>query len=208
MKKILLVILIVFIGIQISGCAGWLIRTSTSRQPRVDQEISGNRGFIFGEPDSEPKEPTFTDRKIYRIEIEIPQLLKKKKSAPQRPSVRPPKEDKVLWGNRGYIFGGPGTAKAVEEVPTTYQPEPEQPPALQIEEETPQVLDIKPEETPQIRTYEVRKGDTLQKISHKFYGTSRKWILLYNANKNKLKSPDRVYPGQVLVIPEVEEFKK
>lgn len=50
--------------------------------------------------------------------------------------------------------------------------------------------------------YTVGKNDTLQKISQKFYGTTKKWMRIYEANKGVLKTPDRVYPGQILNIPE------
>lgn len=53
------------------------------------------------------------------------------------------------------------------------------------------------------KKYTVGKNDTLQKISEKFYGTTKKWIKIYVANKDTLKGPDKVYPGQVLNIPDV-----
>nr|MBU1327838.1 LysM peptidoglycan-binding domain-containing protein [Candidatus Omnitrophota bacterium] len=49
--------------------------------------------------------------------------------------------------------------------------------------------------------YIVQKGDTLQKISEKFFGTTQKWKSIYDANKHILKSPDRIRPGQKLAIP-------
>ncbi|MCX5700187.1 MAG: LysM peptidoglycan-binding domain-containing protein [Candidatus Omnitrophica bacterium] len=52
--------------------------------------------------------------------------------------------------------------------------------------------------------YTVEKNDTLQKISTKFYGTSKKWMKIYEANKDVLKGPDKVYPGQVINIPELQ----
>ena len=52
------------------------------------------------------------------------------------------------------------------------------------------------------RTYVVRKGDTLQKISKKFYGTTKKWRRIYKANRKTLsKGPDKLQPGMKLVIP-------
>jgi len=51
--------------------------------------------------------------------------------------------------------------------------------------------------------YTVGKNDTLQKISQKFYGTSKNWMKIYNANTDVLKGPNKVYPGQVLNIPEI-----
>ena len=55
--------------------------------------------------------------------------------------------------------------------------------------------------------YTVGKNDTLQKISKKFYGTTKKWTKIYNANKDVLKGPDKVYPGQTLNIPDAGEVK-
>ncbi|MDO8662651.1 MAG: LysM peptidoglycan-binding domain-containing protein [Candidatus Omnitrophota bacterium] len=55
--------------------------------------------------------------------------------------------------------------------------------------------------------YTVGKNDTLQKISKKFYGTTKKWTKIYDANRDVLKGPNKVYPGQVLNIPDVSELK-
>lgn len=54
-----------------------------------------------------------------------------------------------------------------------------------------------------VDTYVVQKNDTLQKISARpeIYGTTKKWIKIYNANKDKLTAPDKIYPGQELRIP-------
>ena len=51
------------------------------------------------------------------------------------------------------------------------------------------------------RTYIVQPGDTLGKISRRFYGTSRRYMDIYNANRDRLSSPSRVEVGQELVIP-------
>jgi nucleoid-associated protein YgaU len=55
--------------------------------------------------------------------------------------------------------------------------------------------------TPDSTTYVVQKGDTLQKISSKVYGTTKKWKKIFEANKELLKDPDKIKPGQELVIP-------
>ncbi|NNE98515.1 MAG: LysM peptidoglycan-binding domain-containing protein [Pyrinomonadaceae bacterium] len=51
------------------------------------------------------------------------------------------------------------------------------------------------------RTYVVQRGDTLGIISRKVYGTSSRYMDIYNANRDKLSSPNNVSVGQVLVIP-------
>ena len=49
--------------------------------------------------------------------------------------------------------------------------------------------------------YTVVKNDTLQKISKKFYGTTKRWTKIYAANKDTLHGPDKLYAGQILNIP-------
>ena len=51
------------------------------------------------------------------------------------------------------------------------------------------------------RTYTVQPGDTLGKISIKFYGSSRRYMDIYNANRDVLSSPSNVTVGQRLIIP-------
>jgi nucleoid-associated protein YgaU len=50
----------------------------------------------------------------------------------------------------------------------------------------------------------VAKGDTLGKIAKEFYGDAMKYPIIFEANKPMLKSPDLIYPGQVLRIPALE----
>ncbi|MBM3243918.1 MAG: LysM peptidoglycan-binding domain-containing protein, partial [Candidatus Omnitrophica bacterium] len=64
------------------------------------------------------------------------------------------------------------------------------------------------EKSVSFQKYKVEKNDTLQKISQKFYGTTRKWNKIFEANKELLKTPDRLYPGQVLMIPEESTISK
>jgi LysM repeat protein len=52
------------------------------------------------------------------------------------------------------------------------------------------------------RTYTVKSGDTLSKISKQFYGDADEYMQIFYANRDKLKDPDRIQVGQVLTIPE------
>ncbi len=56
--------------------------------------------------------------------------------------------------------------------------------------------------------YTVQKDDTLQKISEKFYGTTKKWTRIYDANKDILTHPSKIYPGQVITIPACDITQK
>ena len=51
------------------------------------------------------------------------------------------------------------------------------------------------------RTYTVKPGDSLSKISQEFYGQANQYMKIFEANKDKLKDPDKIQPGQVLRIP-------
>jgi nucleoid-associated protein YgaU len=47
-------------------------------------------------------------------------------------------------------------------------------------------------------TYTVKSGDSLSKIGH-HYGVS--WQEIFEANKDQIKDPDKIFPGQTLRIP-------
>jgi len=53
------------------------------------------------------------------------------------------------------------------------------------------------------RTYTVIPGDCLWKIAgfYWIYNNPKEWTRIYNANKDKIKDPDLIYPDQVLDIP-------
>ncbi|MEJ5863426.1 peptidoglycan-binding protein LysM [Pseudomonas farsensis] len=48
----------------------------------------------------------------------------------------------------------------------------------------------------------VKKGDTLSAIAKAEYGDANKYNKIFEANKPMLSHPDKIYPGQVLRIPE------
>ena len=55
------------------------------------------------------------------------------------------------------------------------------------------------------RSYTVESGDTLWKIAEQMYGSGNKYMEIFNANKDLLENPDRIFPGQTLKIPTLEE---
>lgn len=51
--------------------------------------------------------------------------------------------------------------------------------------------------------YTVEPGDTLSKIAEQHYGDASKYPILFEANQPLLQDPNRIYPGQVLRIPDL-----
>ena len=53
----------------------------------------------------------------------------------------------------------------------------------------------------QKKSYTVQFGDSLSKISKHVYGDANKWHAIFDANRDKIKNPDLIQPGQVLTLP-------
>lgn len=58
-----------------------------------------------------------------------------------------------------------------------------------------------PPSAPKQRTHKVVKGDTLWGISRKYYGKGELYPKIFDANRDKIKNPNLIYDGQVIVIP-------
>jgi len=51
------------------------------------------------------------------------------------------------------------------------------------------------------KSYTVVSGDSLSKIAKREYGDANKWRTIYEANRDLIKDPDLIYPGQELKVP-------
>ncbi len=54
----------------------------------------------------------------------------------------------------------------------------------------------------QSRRYTVKPGDSLSKIAKQHYGSADQYMRIFEANRNILSDPNKIQPGQELVIPE------
>jgi nucleoid-associated protein YgaU len=61
--------------------------------------------------------------------------------------------------------------------------------------------DIKVEKTDIYGIWEVKPGDSLSKIAKLAYDDAGQYMRIFEANKNTLKDPNMIHPGQKLVIP-------
>ena len=55
------------------------------------------------------------------------------------------------------------------------------------------------------KMYTVEKGDSLSKIAKAEYGDAKLWTQIFEANRDTIKNPDLIRPGQVLKIPAVRK---
>jgi LysM repeat protein len=58
-----------------------------------------------------------------------------------------------------------------------------------------------PPGTPKGETMVVSRGDSLWRISRAAYGDGARYTVIYDANHRQIRNPDRIYPGQVFLIP-------
>ncbi len=55
---------------------------------------------------------------------------------------------------------------------------------------------------PKTQYYTIESGDTLSKVADRFYGDPQKYRALFEANKEVIQDPDKIYPGQKIRIPQ------
>ena len=58
-----------------------------------------------------------------------------------------------------------------------------------------------PEPAPEVEYYTIVSGDTLSKIAKQHYGNAMDYPKLFEANREVIKDPDLIYPGQKIRIP-------
>ncbi len=161
----------------LSGC---IVRSYPLTKDRIDQDLSaGNRGYLKGQAPSVEAKERKTTRTTQVVEIELRPFIKFEK-APKAKAVEP---EPILERSEEpqELMGNRGYITQ-SEVPETAESE-------------------------AMMKYKVEKGDTLQKISRKFYGTTKKWTKIYEANKDVLSAPDKIYPGQLINVPAAGKFE-
>jgi nucleoid-associated protein YgaU len=174
---------IVAISLAANGCVS-ISKYTPQARPGMEDEKPVSQGKIGK---AEPK---------IKVDVELlerPDLSRF--SAPKTP-------DTEVKGNRGVFEGGVLMMRQdfkAQDVPVQQKPKvwwstmPEEQPSAQVEPqaEVPQTKIIK---------YKVKKGQTLADVSQDVFGTTKKWKKIYEANKDKIKDPNKIYAGQVLEI--------
>ncbi len=218
MRYRMLLALIAFSFFLTSGC---VIRVYEKEMPRKDILVEGNQGYLVGSPKTSLYVPEKKTRKILVTEIELvnPKEIRiesKGKETEVSPSKEGTesdsikiKEDSVKEANYGYIYKKEqkqtekeqpmetGTGEVVsEETAKTVE---------RLEGEVKDAGNENSSDNVAYTIYKVEKGDTLQKISYKFYGKYSLWPKIFEANKDRLENPDSLYVGQELRIPNLKK---
>ena len=47
----------------------------------------------------------------------------------------------------------------------------------------------------------IQRGDTLSHIAKRYYGSANKWPRLFEANREVIEDPDKIFPGQKIRVP-------
>ncbi|EFK96089.1 Peptidoglycan-binding LysM [sediment metagenome] len=158
----------------LSGC---VVRSYQVTKDRPDQDLmSGNRGYVSGDAPLPIERETTRRQRV--VEIELHPLVKFEKApASGKSSKSTVPEPLFRKDDQSTSVGNQGYITRSESLPISEAGE------------------------AGIEKYTVVKGDTLQKISQKVYGTTKKWSEIFQANQDRLKGPNKIYPGQVLDIP-------
>jgi nucleoid-associated protein YgaU len=54
---------------------------------------------------------------------------------------------------------------------------------------------------PKIATTTVSRGDSLWRLSRDTYGAGTRYAVIYKANREQIRNPNLIYPGQIFVLP-------
>lgn len=63
-----------------------------------------------------------------------------------------------------------------------------------------QMSDVPPD-LPEGRSIVVQPGNSLWRIAMKSYGDGFRYTTIYQANREQIRDPDLIYPGQIFALP-------
>ena len=174
LKNFLKGLTVIFLLTSIYGCTSAKkihVASYIQERERVDQDLSGNAGFLMGNTSSLNEGQKQKTRQVFVVEVskESDEDQAKEKTKPA--AMNQPSES---------------TSSPLSDVQT------DQPPSPSTMAEIKQAGVIE---------YTVEKDDTLQKVAKKYYNSYGKWIKIYEANKAVIKDPNHIKPGITLKIP-------
>lgn len=157
----------------LSSCT---MKSYVQDRDRVDQRMLGNAGCIQGACPEVDRSDVKKTRRTFVLEIET-----KPKGVV---------DDFEMTETTRYETDLPSYEKPLER--------------LSVPKESFQPVDLSPAKKGPVTyvEYTIQEGDTLQKISKKFYDTYQRWNDIYETNKDVIPNPNRIKPGKVIRIPQ------
>lgn len=196
MRKIVVLLLVAFVLFSATGC----MKVRKVIRERVDQEVTGNQGVIYGDvpPAETPTEPKM--REYYEVDVELPPFGMKETEYKKYEQVS---DGVVIKDSEGKPIikettasYRPASSYATEEIEVEEVYE-------EVEIEPAKVTTVKTTASkPEFSSYTVKSGQSLWKIAKEVYGDPNRWNEIYEANKEKIKDPNRLKQGLVLNIPQ------
>lgn len=161
------------------------IRAYIQETPRIDQEMSGNAGYLFGTPEQPDRSNIKDTRRIYVLEFN---------KGPEGESVD-------MDYNVDTSITIPERRKTSSSPVQSSRPRITLPSFDDVDSDPAPAAPRKVNKGVEFIEYKVQKEDTLQKISKKFYDGYSKWPRIYEANKDVISNPDHIDPGITIMIP-------
>jgi nucleoid-associated protein YgaU len=121
-----------------------------------------------------------------------------------------PRQDRAVTAPALSTSPGPGSAPApvaqAPQTPVTDAPTAQPAAPVQPATSTPRTAAATDERrdavvVPSIDTRVIMRGDNLWRIGRATYGAGRRYTVIYRANKDQIRDPDLIYPGQIFVLP-------
>ena len=205
-KRIFKLFYVFIFYVVVSGCAAskinipkYEVKAYLQDKPRVDQEITGNAGYLVGKPKKDVSINRKRTRKIFVVEVTEkdsipPYVIDMDADRKKSPSSAVGSKESFKYKQE----------KKQTKVIPVYPSQIQIPSFDDIDEtntEKEEDVSLSANSTGKVVNYKVEKDDTLQKISKKFYGSYSKWPRIYKANRSQIKNPNFLKPGIILKIP-------
>ncbi len=205
----------VIFGLEIPVTSGFAFRAGYSSKGgdlKIDSEMDMTAGLSFGFGVTRDRlKIDYSASSMVELgiahQISVTFIQAEKKEEPDSLSIYIEREREAEEKIEAEEARTESIKKEIKDVEETIA-EMEEPKETKEEVEEEPKVEKKPEIEKKIEKYDlyvVKGGDWLSKIAEypEVYGKGnyKKWVDIYNTNKNIIKNPDLIYPGQELIIP-------
>ncbi|MFH1406600.1 MAG: LysM peptidoglycan-binding domain-containing protein [Candidatus Omnitrophota bacterium] len=174
------IVIVIVASLVLGGC----MTAKKVVRERVDQQVSGNQGVIYGDVPPAMR-PAKTTREYIQIDVDLDETFSKIKEpfTPKQKTQPAPAPETV---RPAPVKPAPAATTRPAPAPMTFAPAAQTPaPSLPPS------------------TYTVKPDQSLSTIAKELYGDGSKWDIIYEANRDKIKNPNKIKAGMTLVIPQL-----